>query len=138
MKKGDLNEVALFYFINNIIHHITLLYLKNVYLCILQKAYIAMRKIITLTIFFFCLCLSYLYVNTDSRLSKKIWLHRANNVNKAKYFQEKYAGIEIDITFVDSLKTFLVQLNFLLSEIKLVLGTWEEVENLASGDVPKK
>ena len=36
------------------------------------------------------------------------------------------------------IKTFLVQLNFLLSEIKLVLGTWEEVENLASGDVPKK
>lgn len=36
------------------------------------------------------------------------------------------------------IKTFLVQLNFLLSVIKLVLGTWEGVENLARGDIPKK
>lgn len=103
-----------------------------------------MRKIITLTIFFFCLCLSYLYVNTDSRLSKKIWLHRANNINKAKHFQKKYAGLEIDITFVDSLKTFLVQhggglkedntatLEQWFNEIKKAnkLGFWLDFKNL--------
>lgn len=36
------------------------------------------------------------------------------------------------------IKTFLVQLNFLLSVIKLVLGTWEGVENLASGGYTKE
>lgn len=40
--------------------------------------------------------------------SQKIWLHRANDIEKAQYFQDKYAGLEIDITFVDSLQTFLV------------------------------
>lgn len=35
-------------------------------------------------------------------------------------------------------KTFSVQLNFLLSEIKLVLGTWERVENLARGGCTKE
>lgn len=36
------------------------------------------------------------------------------------------------------IKTFLVQPNFLLSEIKLVLGTWEQVENLARGGCTKE
>ena len=90
-----------------------------------------MRKVITLTIFFFCLCLSCQQANMESCLSEKIWLHRANNINKAKYFQEKYAGIEIDITFVDSLKTFLVQHGGGLKEDNIVtLEQWfNEIEN---------
>lgn len=39
---------------------------------------------------------------------QKIWLHRANDVEKAQYFKDKYAGLEIDITYVDSLQTFLI------------------------------
>ena len=36
------------------------------------------------------------------------------------------------------IKTFLVQPNFLLSEIKLVLCTWERVENLARAGCTKE
>ncbi len=40
--------------------------------------------------------------------SHKIWLHRANDIEKAQYFQDKYSGLEIDLTYVDSLQTFLI------------------------------
>ena len=39
---------------------------------------------------------------------QKIWLHRANDIEKVQYFQDKYAGLEIDVTYVDSLHTFLI------------------------------
>lgn len=39
----------------------------------------------------------------------KVWLHRANDIAKAQYFQYKYAGLEVDVYFVDSLNTFVVQ-----------------------------
>lgn len=40
--------------------------------------------------------------------TSKVWLHCANDIHKARHFQNKYAGLEIDITYVDSLQTLLV------------------------------
>ncbi len=40
--------------------------------------------------------------------SQKVWLHRANDLEKAQYFQDKYPGMEIDLTYIDSLQTFLI------------------------------
>lgn len=62
----------------------------------------ASRKLSLILVLTFMVCIS------CRREPDKIWLHRANNVEKARYFQDKYAGLEIDITYVDSLKTFLV------------------------------
>ena len=42
----------------------------------------------------------------------KVWLHRANDIAKAQYFQNEYAGLEVDVHFVDSLNTFVVQHDF--------------------------
>lgn len=64
-----------------------------------------MRNYISMSIIFLCFCFS-CQNNVDK--SQKIWLHRANDIEKAQYFQDKYSGLEIDITFVDSLQTFLV------------------------------
>ena len=48
------------------------------------------------------------FIFSCQKKSHKIWLHRANDLTKAQYFQNKYAGLEIDITYVDSLHTFLI------------------------------
>ena len=42
----------------------------------------------------------------------RVWLHRANEIAKARYFQCKYEGLEIDVHFEDSLKTFIVKHDF--------------------------
>ena len=42
----------------------------------------------------------------------KVWLHRANDIAKAQYFQDKFDGLEVDVHFVDSLNTFVVQHDF--------------------------
>ena len=42
----------------------------------------------------------------------KVWLHRANDIAKARYFQDKFDGLEVDVHFVDSLNTFVVQHDF--------------------------
>lgn len=54
------------------------------------------------------LCLT-LGLSSCQDKTSKIWLHCANDTNKAQYFQDKYAGLEIDITYSDSLQTLLVQ-----------------------------
>lgn len=41
--------------------------------------------------------------------SSKVWLHRANDIAKAKHYQDQYAGLEVDVHFVDSLNTFLIK-----------------------------
>ena len=41
--------------------------------------------------------------------NEKIWLHRANRIEKAKLFQYTYPGLEIDIVFDDTTGTFLVK-----------------------------
>lgn len=41
--------------------------------------------------------------------SDKIWLHRANRIEKAQQFQYDYAGLEIDVFFDDSTGTFFVK-----------------------------
>lgn len=41
--------------------------------------------------------------------NEKIWLHRANRIEKAKLFQYAYTGLEIDIIFDDAMGTFLVK-----------------------------
>ena len=53
----------------------------------------------------------------------KVWLHRANDIAKALYFQDKYAGLEVDVHFVDSLNTFVVQHDFGANS-KLRLEDW--------------
>ena len=42
----------------------------------------------------------------------KVWLHRANDIAKAQYFQDKFDGLEVDVHFVDSLNTFIVKHDF--------------------------
>ena len=32
----------------------------------------------------------------------KVWLHRANDIAKAKYYQDKFAGFEVDVHFIDN------------------------------------
>ena len=39
----------------------------------------------------------------------KIWLHKANNIEKAQHFQYDYAGLEIDLRYDDVQKTFFVK-----------------------------
>ncbi|MBO4328126.1 MAG: hypothetical protein J5831_01795 [Bacteroidales bacterium] len=41
--------------------------------------------------------------------NEKIWLHRANAVEKARRFQYDYPGFEIDLQYDDSLHTFFVK-----------------------------
>lgn len=51
--------------------------------------------------------------NTCSReYPDGVWLHRANEIAKAQYFQCKYEGLEIDVHFDDSLKTFIIKHDF--------------------------
>lgn len=58
-----------------------------------------------------------------SEKPSKVWLHRANDIAKAQYFQDKYAGLELDVHFVDSLGTFVVQHDFGANS-KLLLEDW--------------
>ena len=53
----------------------------------------------------------------------KVWLHRANDIAKAQYFQDKYAGLEVDVHFVDTLGSFVVQHDFGANS-KLRLEEW--------------
>ena len=62
------------------------------------------RKFTIITILILFLITS----SSCQKKSQKIWLHRANSIEKAHYFQDKYAGLEIDITYVDSLQTFMI------------------------------
>jgi len=39
----------------------------------------------------------------------KIWLHRANSIEKAQHFQYEYGGLEIDVHYIDSLDTFIIK-----------------------------
>lgn len=41
--------------------------------------------------------------------SDKVWLHRANRIEKARQFQYDYAGLEIDVCFDDTAGTFFVK-----------------------------
>ncbi len=47
-----------------------------------------------------------------SEKPSKVWLHRANDIAKARYFQNDYAGLEVDVHFVDSLNTFIIKHDF--------------------------
>lgn len=58
-----------------------------------------------------------------SEKPSKEWLHRANNIAKAQYYQNKYPGLEVDVHFVDTLNTFVVQHDFGLHS-KLLLEDW--------------
>ena len=106
---------------------------------------IQMRKsiIITVSIIISIICFS--CQKSQERIEyKKIWLHRANEIQKAKYFQDKYDGLEIDITYLDSLNTFIVfhgggllepepvTLEHWLDEVEKAnkLGLWLDFKNL--------
>lgn len=76
----------------------------------------------------------------------KIWLHRANTIEKARQFQHDYAGLEIDVHYVDSLKTFLIKhdaedtcflrLDDWCRAIENIsrLGIWFDFKNLNAGN----
>ena len=77
----------------------------------------------------------------------KVWLHRANDIAKAQYFQDKYDGLEVDVHFVDSLNMFVVQHDFgANSKLQLEdwfasldnpsnLGFWIDYKNLDKGNM---
>ena len=77
----------------------------------------------------------------------KVWLHRANDIAKAQYFQDKYAGLEVDVHFVDSFGAFVVQHDFgANSKVKLEdwfaslenrskLCFWIDFKNLDKGNM---
>ena len=91
-----------------------------------------MRKsiIITISIIISIVCFS--CQKRTQNNSQKIWLHRANDIPKAQYFQDKYAGLEIDITYIDSLNTFIVFHGGDLDDTESVtLEQWfNEIENI--------
>lgn len=72
----------------------------------------------------------------------KVWLHRANDIAKARYYQDQYSGLEVDVHFVDSLNTFIVKHGFSeVSDTRLEdwfasierrrrLGFWIDFKNL--------
>ena len=72
----------------------------------------------------------------------KVWLHRANDIAKAQYFQDRFAGLEVDVHFVDSLHTFIVKHDsdevsytrldewFAAIERRSKLGFWIDFKNL--------
>lgn len=72
----------------------------------------------------------------------KIWLHRANWIEKAQQFQYDYAGLEIDVVFDDTTGTFFVKHDttdhsFLLLDDWCAsldnigaIGVWFDVKNL--------
>ena len=79
--------------------------------------------------------------------SSKVWLHRANDVAKARYFQDKYAGLEVDVHFVDSLNTFIIKHDFdeksdrrlddwfAAIDRRSDLGFWIDFKNLDYGNM---
>lgn len=72
----------------------------------------------------------------------KIWLHKANNIEKAQHFQYDYSGFEIDVHYIDSLDTFIIKhdadepssltLDSWCEALKNVsnLGIWFDFKNL--------
>ena len=104
------------------------------------RKYILMLMAFVLAVFAFS-------CNKPSELPSKVWLHRANDVAKARYFQDKYAGLEVDAHFVDSLNTFIVKHDFdEVSDRRLEdwfsaidrrseLGFWIDFKNLDYGNM---
>lgn len=82
-----------------------------------------------------------------SEKPSKVWLHRANDVAKAKYFQDKYAGLEVDVCFVDSLNTFIIEHDYNEKSHKRLddwfaalnrrskLGFWIDFKNLKKSNM---
>lgn len=65
-----------------------------------------MQKIIIITVIFIINIICFSCQKEPQIESEKIWLHQANNIQKAQCFQDKYAGLEIDITYLDSLQIY--------------------------------
>ena len=89
--------------------------------------------------------LAMLAVSCDS--PSKVWLHRANDIAKARYYQDQYSGLEVDVHFADSLNTFIVKHGFSeVSDTRLdewfasiehrsKLGFWIDFKNLSEGNM---
>lgn len=55
--------------------------------------------------------------------NERIWLHRANSIEKARQYQYQYGGLEVDVFFNDSLQTFEIKHD--PDEVpKLTLNEW--------------
>lgn len=79
--------------------------------------------------------------NPRAGLNPKVWLHRANDPNKAKALQYKYSGMEIDVMYSDNGVFYIkhdedeaddITLNNWLSKLNDVtyLGLWFDLKNL--------
>lgn len=55
----------------------------------------------------------------------KVWLHRANSIEKAQQYQWQFPGVEIDVHFIDSLQEFIVK-HDADEDSRLTLGQWLE------------
>lgn len=76
----------------------------------------------------------------------KVWLHRANDVAKAKYYQQEFAGLEVDVHYVNSYKTFIIEHDsdegsdkkledwFASLDRRKKLGFWIDFKNLNDGN----
>lgn len=63
--------------------------------------------------------------NQTQSLNPKVWLHRANSIEKAAYFREKYAGFEIDVQFDDSIGSFIIKHgNGIDEDLNISLDEW--------------
>lgn len=106
----------------------------------MTRRYCFILIVVFLTVFAFS-------CNKPSELPPKVWLHRANDVAKAQYFQDKYAGLEIDVHFIDSLNTFIIKHDsdensdrrlddwFASLDRRSELGFWIDFKNLDYGNM---
>ena len=67
------------------------------------------KRLIFSLLLFSCSCRHKVNFHPEN---ERIWLHRANTIEKAKKYQYKYGGLEIDVYFNDSLETFVVMHDF--------------------------
>ena len=90
-----------------------------------MKKYYIFIAFISVT-FLFCQC-SHEPVETNT---SKVWLHRANSIEKAKYYQYDYPGLEIDVHFDNLFKAFVIK-HDANAEAKCTLEQWlDQVDNI--------
>ena len=57
----------------------------------------------------FCLLLFSCSKQPDYQYGEKVWVHRANEMDKARALQYQYAGLEIDIFYDAEQKCFMIK-----------------------------
>lgn len=97
-----------------------------------------MRKCLFIIMIF--LGASLLSCTKSQEKDSKIWLHRANDIAKAQYYQDKFSGLEVDVHFADG--RFIIKHDadeksqttlddwFSAIEKRSELGFWIDFKNL--------